>query len=64
MRELYQMPGIAETVNLAHVKGTHYASHRTINPTGIVPVGPVRNYDEPHGRDDLRRLFPDTGHDG
>ena len=53
MRELYQMPGIAETVNLAHVKGHYYASHRTINPTGIVPVGPVLNYDEPHGRDDL-----------
>ena len=53
MRELYQMPGIVETVNLAHVKGHYYASHRTINPTGIVPVGPVLNYDEPHGRDDL-----------
>ena len=53
LRELYQMPGIAETVNLAHVKGHYYASHRTINPTGIVPVGPVLNYDEPHGRDDL-----------
>ena len=53
MRELYQMPGIAGTVNLAHVKGHYYASHRTINPTGIVPVGPVLNYDEPHGRGDL-----------
>ena len=53
MRELYQMDGIAGTVNLAHVKGHYYASHRTINPTGIVPVGPVLNYDEPHGRANL-----------
>ena len=53
MRELYQMDGIAGTVNLAHVKGHYYASHRTINPTGIVPLGPVLNYDEPHGRANL-----------
>ena len=53
MRELYQMDGIAGTVNLAHVKGHYYASHRTINPTGIVPVGPVLNYDEPHARANL-----------
>lgn len=53
MRELYQMPGIASTVNMAHIKTHYYASHRTINPTGIVPMGPVLVLDAPHGRDDL-----------
>jgi putative glutathione S-transferase len=41
LRELYQMPGIAETVNMDHIKNHYYGSHDTINPTGIVPVGPV-----------------------
>ncbi len=50
-RELYQMPGIAETVNMAHIKAHYYGSHATINPTGIVPAGPVLDFDEPHGRD-------------
>ena len=40
LRGLYQMPGVAETVNLVHIKGHYYQSHRTINPTGIVPLGP------------------------
>lgn len=40
LRDLYQMPGVAETVNLMHIKGHYYQSHRTINPTGIVPLGP------------------------
>ena len=53
MRELYQMPGIAETVVMPHIKGHYYASHRTINPTGIVPVGPDLDFDAPHGRDAL-----------
>ncbi len=38
---LYQMPGIADTVHFDHIKGHYYQSHKTINPTGIVPVGPV-----------------------
>ncbi len=50
MRELYQMPGVAETVNMAHIKTHYFASHVTINPTAIVPVGPVLDYDAPHGR--------------
>lgn len=50
MRELYQMDGIADTVFMDHIKTHYYASHDTINPTGIVPVGPVLNYDEPHNR--------------
>lgn len=50
LRELYQMPGIAETVNFQHIKGHYYQSHGTINPTGIVPMGPLLALDAPHGR--------------
>lgn len=54
LRALYQMPGIAETVNFRHIKHHYYRSHKTINPTGIVPVGPELDLDAPHGRDGLR----------
>jgi glutathionyl-hydroquinone reductase len=47
VRDLYQRPGIAETVNLFHIKHHYYESHRTINPTGIVPAGPVIDFAEP-----------------
>lgn len=40
LRALYHVEGVAETVNFAHIKGHYYESHRTINPTGVVPVGP------------------------
>jgi glutathionyl-hydroquinone reductase len=50
LRDLYQTPGVAETVNMQHIKGHYYESHRTINPTGIVPKGPVVDLEEPHGR--------------
>ncbi|WLH77307.1 MULTISPECIES: glutathione S-transferase family protein [unclassified Pseudomonas] len=50
LRELYQWPGVAETVDFAHIKGHYYASHRTINPTGIVPKGPLQAFDTPHDR--------------
>jgi putative glutathione S-transferase len=50
LRELYQVPGIAETVNLTHIKRHYYESHRTINPTGVVPLGPELDLDAPHGR--------------
>ncbi len=53
LRELYQWPGIAETVNFDHIKTHYYASHMTINPTGIVPVGPAQNFDQPHNRDQV-----------
>ncbi|MGF1551079.1 MAG: glutathione S-transferase family protein [Paracoccaceae bacterium] len=52
-RELYQMPAIRPTVDLAHIKYHYYASHESINPTGIVPVGPALDLDAPHGRDRL-----------
>ncbi|MBK5438462.1 glutathione S-transferase family protein [Pseudomonas sp. TH32] len=50
LRELYQWPGIAETVDFAHIKGHYYASHRTINPTGIVPKGPLQRFEAEHDR--------------
>ncbi len=52
-RELYQQPGIAGTVNLDHIKTHYYASHKSINPLGIVPIGPELDYSQPHDR---RRL--------
>lgn len=50
LRELYQYPGIADTVNFSHIKEHYYYSHDTINPTRIVPVGPQLNLDQPHNR--------------
>lgn len=49
-RALYQWPGVAETVRLDHVKTHYYRSHKTINPTGIVPLGPFLDLLAPHGR--------------
>ncbi|HIY70951.1 MAG TPA: glutathione S-transferase C-terminal domain-containing protein, partial [Candidatus Luteimonas excrementigallinarum] len=53
VRELYQWPGVAATVNFDHIKQHYYRSHDTINPNGIVPLGPVENLDAPHGRGHL-----------
>ncbi|WP_144186301.1 glutathione S-transferase family protein [Elioraea rosea] len=50
VRDLYAQPGIAGTVNLEHVKRHYYESHRSINPTGIVPAGPTIDFTTPHGR--------------
>ncbi len=44
-RELYQWPGVRETVDFQHIKHHYYESHKTINPTGIVPVGPEIDFD-------------------
>jgi putative glutathione S-transferase len=49
-RELYQVPGVAGTVNFEHIKRHYYGSHRSINPTGIVPLGPKIEFMSPHGR--------------
>ncbi|WP_425406347.1 glutathione S-transferase family protein [Hwanghaeella sp.] len=51
VRELFQIPGIADTVNLDHIKNHYYRSHATINPTGIVPAGPDLDLGAPHDRD-------------
>lgn len=50
LRELYQVPGVAETVHMDHIKQHYYGSHGTINPTGVVPVGPELNLTAPHDR--------------
>ena len=50
LRDLYQVPGIAETVNIEHIKAHYYTSHANINPTRIIPVGPVLDFNEPHDR--------------
>jgi putative glutathione S-transferase len=55
VRELYQLPHVADTVDFHHIKTHYYASHGTINPTGVVPRGPSVDYARPHGRDALRR---------
>lgn len=50
-RDLYQVPGIAGTIDLGHIKRHYYESHHTINPSGIVPAGPEIDFTAPHGRD-------------
>jgi len=49
-RELYQVPGVSQTVNMDHIKYHYFASHKSINPTGIVPKGPELDFMQPHGR--------------
>ena len=53
VRDLYQVPGVAETVDINQIKRHYYVSQRTINPTQIVPVGPELDFDSPHGRESL-----------
>ena len=53
LRELYQVPGINETIDLDYIKSHYYGSHRTVNPMGVVPVGPELDFNAPHGRDHL-----------
>jgi glutathionyl-hydroquinone reductase len=50
-RELYQYPGVTETVDFGHIKKHYYQSHKTINPTGIVPIGPDLDFMSPHARE-------------
>ncbi len=49
-REIFQLPGVAETVNLAHIKNHYYGSHESVNPTGVVAIGPDLDYIAAHGR--------------
>lgn len=50
VRDLYQMPGVAETVDFYHIKRHYYFSHTGINPTQVVPAGPEVDYTTPHSR--------------
>lgn len=53
LRDLYQVPGVAQTVNMRHIKHHYYGSHKTINPTGIVPLGQEHDLSAPHNRQRL-----------
>ncbi len=50
LRDLYQQPGVAATVNMDHIKRHYYGSQRQVNPTGIVPLGPLLDFLAPHDR--------------
>lgn len=51
LRDLYQQPGVINTVRIDETKLHYYGSHKTINPTGIVPRGPALGLERPHGRE-------------
>lgn len=53
MRDLHQMPGVAETVHMDHIRNHYFRSHPTINPHGIVPIGPEQDFSAPHQRQEL-----------
>lgn len=53
LRDLYQVPGVAKTVDIDQIKRHYYLSQRTVNPTQIVPVGPMLDFTVPHGRERL-----------
>lgn len=58
LMDLYQQPGIAATVNFDHIKRHYYMTHEAINPTRIVPLGPLLDLNQPHGREKLRVVGP------
>jgi putative glutathione S-transferase len=51
LRELYQVPGVAETCDIETIKKHYYGSHKTLNPTGVIPLGPAQDLGAPHGRE-------------
>jgi putative glutathione S-transferase len=53
VRDLYQIDGVAQTVDFDHIKRHYYATHDEINPTRIVPIGPLQDFTRPPGRDAL-----------
>lgn len=53
LTDLYQRPGIAETVNFEHIKRHYYMTHEAINPTRLIPIGPLLDLSRPHGREKL-----------
>ncbi|MFG1296445.1 glutathione S-transferase family protein [Xanthobacter variabilis] len=56
LKALYQHPKVRPTVDFIHIKRHYYESHKTINPTGIVPLGPLQDLDAPHDRDRFARV--------
>jgi glutathionyl-hydroquinone reductase len=57
LRDIYQTPGVKETCNLNQIKLHYYKSHPKVNPTRIVPLGPVIDFETEHGRDRLNAAF-------
>lgn len=55
LRDIYQMPGVADTVHMDHIRNHYFRSHPTVNPHGIVSIGPVQDFTAPHGRERLGR---------
>ncbi|WP_338727176.1 glutathione S-transferase family protein [Haladaptatus sp. DJG-WS-42] len=53
LKDLYQTPGVAETVNLEHIKEHYFTTHESLNPKQIIPKGPVLDFEAPHDRDRL-----------
>jgi glutathionyl-hydroquinone reductase len=53
VRDLYQYPGVGETVDIGHIKEHYYRSHESVNPTRIVPKGPIIDFAAPHDRERL-----------
>ncbi|GLW36181.1 glutathione-dependent reductase [Pectobacterium carotovorum subsp. carotovorum] len=51
LRDIYQIPGIADTVDMAHIRHHYYRSHGTINPHGVISLGPEQDLNQPHQRD-------------
>lgn len=55
LKDLYQQPGVKETCNLDHIKRHYYKSHPNVNPTRIVPKGPIIDFEAAHNRDRITR---------
>ncbi|MEO8439625.1 MAG: glutathione S-transferase C-terminal domain-containing protein [Spartobacteria bacterium] len=55
LADLYQQPGIADTVDFDHIKRHYYMTHEAVNPTRLVPLGPILDLSSPHGREKLSR---------
>lgn len=60
LKDLYQQPGVKETCNLEHIKLHYYKSHPNVNPTGLVPKGPILDFDAPHNRHQLTNVAAQT----
>jgi putative glutathione S-transferase len=51
LRDLFQQPGVSTTVNMEQIKKHYYESHKSVNPSGVVPYGPEIDFNKPHNRD-------------
>ena len=60
LRDLYQTPGVSETVNMAHIKEHYYTTHPDVNPHGVIARGPNLDFTAPHDRDEFPGGPPDS----